>query len=328
MNDINDNNMNKTIDNTPNDSVSQKAQSVQDTSKGNATNDGKQTSSDTGKNHIAKAWYWMAAALLVIVLLIVALAVQNSNNKKAARKTLAGAVASVNSRTPSVGVSMVLDSVTYDAKANLVTYYYAILKLSEANQQLLRNYYCQISDKDFKILQKLDFEHDYLSDLIKDNKSSLRYVYSDVDGKVLKDVTLSHKELLSSPAEKEIKHASLVMIAQEAKTTQANCPQQIDEATSITNCVYDSAAANLTFSLALNRPSAEIDMADFQSRVASQKEAIVHALAHDTKYASSGVTVVYKYYDKNGAELNTVTITPKEYLEHKHEHEHEHDHEE
>jgi len=281
----------------------------------------------SGQKRVGKVWIWMAVALILIVALIVFLVVKNAYNKKSEQPSLAEAVADVNAHTPALGPTMVLDSVKYDAKANRVTYYNAIRKGHAPSEQLIRDYYHQMSLEDLKVLQKIDFVQDYLSAPIIQQGASVRYVVHDIDGTLLKEYDITKEELCAAISEEEMKRASLLLIAQEAKSTQVSCPQQVDEATTITDCVYDSAAATITFTLALSRTSAEIDMKDFETRTASQKEAIIHTLAHDPKFTYTGVTIVYRYFDKNGAELKTIRVTPKEYLEHLHEHEHGHQHE-
>lgn len=286
-----------------------------------------QTSQDTPvKRRVAKAWYWMSAAFVLIVALIVFLAVKNSNNKKAEKRSLVEAVAAVNAKTPAVGATMVLDSVTYDAEANMVAFYNSILKGPETSQQLMRDYYNHLSDEDLKVLQIIDFPENYLAEPILESKASLKYVFSDVDGKVLKEILLSNKELTTPVGEEEMKRVSLVMIAQEAKTTQASCPQQIDENTTITGCQFNAEAAELIFNLTLSRTAEEIDKADFEKRVAAQKNAMTHSLSHDINFISSGVTLIYRYMDKNGKMLTQETITPKDYKDYKHDHAHQHEH--
>jgi len=283
-------------------------------------------SSAPEKKHMAKAWYWMIAALILIVALIIVLSVMNSNIKKEAKQSLAGAVASVNAHTPALGVTMVLDSVTYDAEANRVTYYNNILKTAEANQQLMREYYRQMSDQDLKVIQILDFKHDYLSDLVLQNESSVKFVYGDTNGAVIRELELTNADLTRKLTEEEIKQASLKMIDQDAKTIQANSPQPVDEYTSITGCTFDSSTATLAFDITLSKDAKDINMADFLKRIEEQKESITHLLSHDSKYIAAGVTVVYKYFDMNGNELIQKKITPKEYMEYQHDHEHDHEH--
>ena len=59
-----------------------------------------------------KVWPWLVAALLVAVVLLVVLLVVRNSRKGGEELSLAEAVALVNAKTPAVGATMVLDSVT------------------------------------------------------------------------------------------------------------------------------------------------------------------------------------------------------------------------
>lgn len=281
----------------------------------------------TSPKKTAKKWYLIFAALLLIVALIIALMVMNANNQKDARQSLEVAVASVNSRTPAVGITTVLDSVTYDVKANRVAYYNNILRLSSDIQQMERAFYRNLSDQDLKVILLLDFEHDYLSDLILQNEASVRYVYGDTNGAVIREIELTKDDLSRELTEEEVKQASMTIFAHNAKSTQLNCPQQIDRYMAITGCQFDSAKVTITFEITLSSEMDENDKVDFDKRRIEQKESITHLLSHDPMYLSTGAVVVYKYLDKNGNEIMHETISPKDYKDYHHEHEHEHEHE-
>lgn len=301
----------------------------------NVANDEKKTQAGNGEvqngsgaegKRRRRGWYLLLAALLLIVALIIAHCVLNKNIKDDARQSLAGAVASVNAHTPAVGVTMSLDSVTYDAEANRVTYYSNILRISAAHQQLERNHYRNMSEQDLKVLLRQDFEQDYLAPLVQQCGTTVRYVYGDTNGAEIRMIEMTSNELATKPSEEDVKRVSMKMLAYNAESTRVSCPQQVDEYTAITGCEFDSATVTLTFEITLSRAIKEMDRAAFDKRVKEQKESIVHLLSHDQTYTSTGVTVVYKYFDKDGVEVVQEVITPKDFREHHHEHEHDHEH--
>lgn len=269
-----------------------------------------------------KVWPWLVAVLLVAVVLLVVLLVVRNSRKGGEELSLAEAVALVNAKTPAVGATMVLDSVTFSSEENRVTYYNSILDGREGVQQLMRDYYCQLSDEDLRVLLWLDFEYDPLAQQVHAQKASVRFLFRDTDGRVLKDVTMDAEQLVLQPAEDKIRQAALVVIAQEARVTQLFSPQQLDEETAITGCRFDADSLVLEYTVALARAEKELDRADFEHNIAHQREDLVHALAHNQGYCLSGITMRYTYFDCDGRRLCTFEVAPKDYHEYHHGHHH------
>ena len=274
------------------------------------------------KKKIARVWYWLMAALLLIVVLIVVLVIINSNHKKERRLSLAEAVSVVNSQTPALGNTMKLDSVTFDREENMVVYHNSILQGTESLMQLMRNYFTNISADDLRVQAIVSFDQDYLAQQIRENQASVRYLYRDTDGRILQNLTLSSDELNQQPSEDKMRHAAQVMIQQEARATQLMAPQKMDEDASITACTFNPDSLQLCFTITLAQPASEIDQAELDHSLAEQKEGVIHALAHDVLYRSSGVTVNYEYLASDGTPLRLLSVTPHDYLNHHHDHHH------
>ena len=203
-----------------------------------------------------------------------------------------------------------IDSVTYNEKDNVLSYYY---QCDDESIELISSR----EENDLKIvllsgLQEDEDSYEFLN-LLKKGKATLRYVYQSSGYGILKVVSFTPAELKKNVNIDLAKESALRLIENEAKESDAECPVVIADGIIWSGCTFDKDRACMTFTYTLTFNKQDIDRDVLDEILDEDKSNMVESIIGNSIYKMASLSIVIEYRDINNELIDNAVIGPHDY---------------
>lgn len=247
------------------------------------------------------------------IIIITALALCSACYGKSAKKEIEEIAQALNTETPfntSNGIGWILDSVRYDKKSNIFSYYYSSPLI-----------YDDIMTASLKDISNDVYALQICSNMTEQNKeavlfkkagTNLRFIYKKSTGEEIRTYNIENKNILRKYTQAELKEVDKLIMVEIAQNTNRRCPWNIDPFTTMTSCYFDEENYIITYTYAVSLGSQKI-MDRFEEK---QKIHIAQNIrnnnSNEASFKRNNVTYKYKYVF-NEKETREIVINPIDY---------------
>lgn len=251
----------------------------------------------------AKEWLIVLSMLYVPLFFMMIYWIGGDNTKVALRQS----VIEVNSE---LRFTEGFDSVAYDEKSNIYSYYFQCTD-EEAESLGVRD------ENDIKTMLLCDMQadeetKDFLATL-ENAKATLRYVYQTPYGGIVKTVEISPNEMKTAVSGDQMKESALNMIEHEAREANADCPYVIDDWLIWNSCTFDRQRVRMQFTYSLPYSKRDIDRDAMDGLLEESRNNMIENCKDNEVYKMAGLTIEIEYRDKYEELIDNTVIGPNDY---------------
>lgn len=203
-----------------------------------------------------------------------------------------------------------LDSVSYDGKTNVFSYYYqcddedveSLGIRAERNLKAVLLYELQE-----------DVESKYFLDMLIKAKAALRYVYQTPYGEVVKLIEFSPDEMRSGISVSQMKENALNIIENEAKEANASCPYSIDDWLVWSSCIFDRQRVCMVFTYTVLFDKHDINRDVLDEVLEEARMNMIESCENNSVYKNAGLSIEIVYRDNKNDLIDNTIIGPNDY---------------